>query len=125
MFSTCSGHVQYMSSACSVQVQYIFSACSVHVQCMISTCSVHVKCMLSTCSVHVQCIFSTCSVHDVTYQRLKLCGNDILYNNCYLNHNSFIPQSVLLQFHSLLQSQFYTQCDLVLPLSISNILSFF
>jgi len=35
---------------------------------------------------------------------------------------SFIPQSVLRQGHSIFQSEFSTQCDLVLPLSISNIL---
>ena len=39
------------------------------------------------------------------------------------NH-SFIPQSVLREVHSLFQSQFSSQCDPVLPLSTSSILSF-
>jgi len=38
--------------------------------------------------------------------------------------NSFILQSVLRQVLSLFQSQFSTECDLVLPLSDYNILSF-
>jgi hypothetical protein len=38
--------------------------------------------------------------------------------------HSFIPQSVLRQVHSLFQSQFSTQCDLVLPVSTSSVLSF-
>jgi hypothetical protein len=37
---------------------------------------------------------------------------------------SFIPQSVLRQVHSLFQSQFSTECDLVLPLPISSTVSF-
>jgi hypothetical protein len=36
-----------------------------------------------------------------------------------------ILQSVLLQVHTFFQSQFSTHFDLVLPLSISSILSFF
>jgi len=36
----------------------------------------------------------------------------------------FIPQSVSGQVHSPIQSQFTTQCGLVLPLSISHIISF-
>ena len=32
--------------------------------------------------------------------------------------HSFIPQAVLRQIHSLFQSEFSTECDLVLPLSI-------
>ena len=39
--------------------------------------------------------------------------------------HSFIPHAVLQQVHSLFfQSQFSTQCDLVLPFSMSSILSF-
>jgi hypothetical protein len=38
--------------------------------------------------------------------------------------NAFICQAVLRQVHSRCQSEFSTQCDLVLPLSISSILSF-
>ena len=37
--------------------------------------------------------------------------------------HSFIPQFVLRLVHSLFQSQFSTQCDLVLPLSISDTFS--
>jgi hypothetical protein len=37
---------------------------------------------------------------------------------------AFIPQSVLRQVRSLFQSEFYTEHDPMLPLSISNILSF-
>ena len=36
---------------------------------------------------------------------------------------SFIPFSILRQFHSLSQSGLSTECDLVLPLSVSSILS--
>jgi len=35
-----------------------------------------------------------------------------------------IMYSVLRQAHSLVQSDFYAECDLVLPLSVCNILSF-
>jgi hypothetical protein len=38
--------------------------------------------------------------------------------------HSFIAQSVLRKVHSLFQSEFSTQYDLVLPLSVSSILSF-
>jgi hypothetical protein len=37
---------------------------------------------------------------------------------------TIIPQSVLRQVNSLFQSEFSTECDLVLPLSISSVLSF-
>jgi hypothetical protein len=40
------------------------------------------------------------------------------------NNNNTVPQSVLLQVHSLFQSQFCTQCDIVTPISMSSILSF-
>jgi len=40
-------------------------------------------------------------------------------------HVTFIPQSVLLQVHSLFQSEFSTQSDLVLPLAISRNTLFF
>jgi hypothetical protein len=40
-------------------------------------------------------------------------------NNNNNNNNNF----VLRQVHSLSQSEFYTECDLVLPLSISSVLS--
>ena len=36
----------------------------------------------------------------------------------------FIPHSVLRQVHSLFQSELSTECGIVLPLSISNILCF-
>ena len=39
-------------------------------------------------------------------------------------HSSFIPYSFLRQVHILFQSEFSTEWDLVLPLSISSILSF-
>jgi hypothetical protein len=38
--------------------------------------------------------------------------------------HSFILQSVLRQVHSLFQSEFFTEYDLVLPLSISSIFSY-
>jgi hypothetical protein len=38
--------------------------------------------------------------------------------------HSLIPQSVLRQVHSFFRSEFSTECDLVLPLSIYSILSF-
>ena len=37
---------------------------------------------------------------------------------------SFIPQSALRDFSSLFQNQFYTECDIVLHISISRIFSF-
>ena len=37
---------------------------------------------------------------------------------------SFIPQAVLQQVHSLFQSEFFTECELVLPVSNFSILSF-
>ena len=40
-----------------------------------------------------------------------------------LMFDSFTAQSVLRQLHSLFQIKFYTECDLVLPLSICSILS--
>ena len=44
-----------------------------------------------------------------------------LYNQI---HMSCIPYSVLRQAHNIFQSEFYTECDLLLPLSNSSILSF-
>jgi len=45
---------------------------------------------------------------------------------CVLHRNetSFIPQSALRQVHSVFPSEFFTECDLVLPISIQSILSF-
>jgi hypothetical protein len=51
---------------------------------------------------------------------LSLCS--YLSNND--NNDSLIPQSVLSQVHSLFPNKFSIQCDLVLPLSMSSILSF-
>jgi len=47
-------------------------------------------------------------------------------SHCLVIHVSvsFIGSSVLQNVHSLFQSKLSTECDLVLPLSISSILSF-
>jgi hypothetical protein len=55
----------------------------------------------------------------------------INYYQCYVTspsrkipHNSFIPQTVLRKVHSLFQSKFSTQYELLLPLAIYSILFF-
>jgi hypothetical protein len=47
-------------------------------------------------------------------------SSNVLTKHSYLS----IPQSVLRQSHSLFQSEFYTQCDLVLPVWNYSILYF-
>jgi hypothetical protein len=46
------------------------------------------------------------------------------HNFCRENLTRFIPQSILRHVRILFQNQFFTQRDLVLPLSVSNILLF-
>jgi hypothetical protein len=43
---------------------------------------------------------------------------------CRDSMSVFIPQSFLLQVHGLFQSEFFTECDLVLPVSNSRISRF-
>jgi hypothetical protein len=45
-------------------------------------------------------------------------------NEAAASETSFIPQSVLRQVHGLFQTYFFSECDLVRPLSIYNIHSF-
>jgi hypothetical protein len=47
-----------------------------------------------------------------------------IYIFIYSFTHSLISQSVLRQVHSLFQSEFFIECDRMLPLSISNVLSF-
>jgi hypothetical protein len=55
------------------------------------------------------------SFHSIIYGRVMTLDKFI---------HSFILQSVLRQVHGLFQSEFCTECDLVLPLSIYSVLSF-
>ena len=63
------------------------------------------------------------SLHDTVYWCIVWVG--VWHRVVWLvSNHSFILQSVLRQHHSLFQSEFCTECDLVLPLSICSILSF-
>jgi hypothetical protein len=54
---------------------------------------------------------------DTAVQSTGISVQSVLTNiSAYSFMHSFIPLSVLRQAHSLFQSEFFTECDLVLPL---------
>jgi len=65
---------------------------------------------------------TTCCYHCLLGRRTLL--RNLLSCSLLSMYTSFVPLSALRQVHSLYQSQFSTQCDLVLPLSVYSIISF-